>query len=95
MFDDTATYLIFTGQIMGGNGLYMIVISREALGYRGHRQTTVCALMHKTMCVYVGWMSLLPPLGGWRPYDSPSLSGCEQNPLKIYEQILNEICLGD
>lgn len=36
MFDDMATYLIFTGQIIGGNGLDMIVISGEALGYRGH-----------------------------------------------------------
>lgn len=38
MFDDMATYFIVTGQIMGGNGLYMIIVSREALGYRGHAE---------------------------------------------------------
>lgn len=54
MFDDMVTYLIFTGQIMGGNGLDMIVISREVLGYRGHSQIPMCTFMHKTVCVYVG-----------------------------------------
>lgn len=32
MFDDTATYLIFTDQIMRGNGLYMIVLPGENTG---------------------------------------------------------------
>lgn len=58
MFDAMATYLIFTGQIMGGNGLYMIVISREELGYRGHSQIPTRTFMHKAVCVYVGLMSL-------------------------------------
>lgn len=35
MFDDTATYLIFTGQIMRGNGLYMIVLPGENTGILG------------------------------------------------------------
>lgn len=43
---------------MGGNGLDMIVLSREALGYRGHSQTPTCTFMHKTVCVYEGLMSL-------------------------------------
>lgn len=58
MFDDMATYLIFTGQIMGGNGLDMIVISGEALGYRGHSRMRACTSMRRTMCVHVGVMSL-------------------------------------
>lgn len=53
MFNDMATYFIFTGQIMGGNGLYMIVVSREALGYRGHAGKPVCPLMRKTTLVHV------------------------------------------
>lgn len=35
MFDGMATYLIFTGQIMGGNGLDMIVISGEGTWIQG------------------------------------------------------------
>lgn len=29
MFDDMTTYLIFTGQIMGGNVLYIIILPQE------------------------------------------------------------------
>lgn len=38
---------------MGGNGLDMIVISREALRYRGHSQIPACTFMHKTVCVCI------------------------------------------
>lgn len=58
MFDGMATYLIFTGQIMGGNGLDMIVVSGEALGYRGHSRMRACTFMRRTVCVHVGVMSL-------------------------------------
>lgn len=39
MFDDTATYLIFTDQIMVGNGLYTIVLPTENIGLlRGEKR---------------------------------------------------------
>lgn len=39
MFDDTATYLIFTDQIMVGNGLYTIVLPAENIGLlRGEKK---------------------------------------------------------
>lgn len=39
MFDDTAKYLMFTGQIMGVNGLNMIVFPGENTGILGKRGT--------------------------------------------------------
>lgn len=47
MFDDMATYLIFTGRIMKGNGLYMIVLSGESTGIQGKGGGD------KHLCVYV------------------------------------------
>lgn len=70
-----ATYLIFTGQIMGGNGLDMIVISREALGYRGHAQIPTCTFMHKTVCVYAGLMSLFMIVVQLFATDQPLFTG--------------------
>lgn len=42
MFDDTATYLIFTDQIMVGNGLYTIVLPTENIGLlRGKKEANM------------------------------------------------------
>jgi len=50
MFDDTATYLILTGQIMWGNGLYMIVVPGDNTGILGKGETWVNTIL---MCVYM------------------------------------------
>ena len=56
MFDDRAAYLIFTGQIMRRNGLYMIVLQGITQGYWEKRVNTFnvfCVCVCVCLCVYV------------------------------------------